>query len=212
MIDKRSEIMLKKYATIAAYLFCLVILSAALTSCEKKSNGELEILSESSVTPVVTDMAEVDQSKEQIPLDDLDKAAESEIKEALMNKKELSIYCMDDDGNGIESVSAIVDENTEIDAVVVTEAVVNEFSNHNLDIQIDKVTTDENGSVFVSFQKDAPPVKDVEEDVECFILDCISQSILDNVETSKAVIFQIEGNAYVTEHVEFKESQAYDWR
>lgn len=212
MIDKRSEIMFKKYVTIAAYLFCAVVLSVALTSCEKKSNGELEILSESSVTPVVTDMAEVDQSKEQIPSDDLDEVAESDIKEALMNKKELSIYCIDDDGSGIESVSTFVDENAEIDAVVVTEAVVNEFSDHNLDIQIDKVTTDENGNVFVSFQKDAPPVKDVEEDVEYFILDCISQSILDNVETSKAVIFQIEGNAYVTEHIEFKESQAYDWR
>jgi len=204
--------MLKKYAAITACLFCVVLLGLSLTACEKKPNGEVEILSGNSAVPSVTERKEADKEEIQAPSEEAEQATKNDIKEALKNKKELSVYCIDDGGKGIESVSIFVDEKAQIDAAVVTDAVVNEFSDHNLDIHIDKISEDNDGNVYVSFQKDAPPVKDVEEEIEYFILDCISQSILDNVETCKAVIFQIEGNAYVTDHIQFKETQAYDWK
>ncbi len=204
---------MKKYVT---YVVCLCLATICIftaTSCSKQTESEFEILSEGSMTPVTPSMEEEERLEDQDSVEDnLDDDAKTSIKDALENKKMLPIYCMNDDGSDIESVQILIDENAEITAYIVTEMVVNEFSNHNLVIGIDDVTTDELGNVVVSFLKDMPPVVDVEEEVEYIILDCISQSILDNVKESNAVIFQIEGAAYESAHMSFAIDKPYDWR
>lgn len=204
---------MKKYVTYVVCLCLAIICIFTTTSCSKQTESEFEILSEGSMTPVTPSMEEEERLEDQDSVEDnLDDDAKTSIKDALENKKVLPFYCMNDDGSDIESVQTLIDENAEITAYIVTEMVVNEFSNHNLVIGIDDVTTDELGNVVVSFLKDMPPVVDVEEEVEYIILDCISQSILDNVKESNAVIFQIEGAAYESAHMSFAIDKPYDWR
>lgn len=204
---------MKKYVTYVVCLCFATICIFAATSCSKQTESGFEILSEGSMMPVTPSMEEEERLEDQESVEDnLDDDAKTSIKDALENKKMLPIYCMNDDGSDIESVQTLIDENAEITDYIVTEMVVNEFSNHNLVIGIDDVTTDELGNVVVSFLKDMPPVVDVEEEVEYIILDCISQSILDNVKESNAVIFQIEGAAYESAHMSFAIDKPYDWR
>lgn len=205
--------MLKKYSSVIVLLCLALSCGMMMVSCSTSTNGEVEILSEDSSAPEVTSRTETASDlTESTPSDDMEEEAEGSVKDALANTKTLPIYCINDDGSDIESVIVYLDENAEVNAVTIVDEVVGEFSNHNLTIGIDKVTEDEDGNVIVSFTKDTVPVKGVEEDVEYLILDCISQSILDDDKTSQAVIFQIEGNAYESDNISFKENEAYNWR
>lgn len=205
--------MLKKYSSVIVLLCLALSCGMMMVSCSTSTNGEVEILSEVSSAPEVTSRTETASDlTESTPSDDMEEEAEGSVKDALANTKTLPIYCINDDGSDIESVIVYLDENAEVNAVTIVDEVVGEFSNHNLTIGIDKVTEDEDGNVIVSFTKDTVPVKGVEEDVEYLILDCISQSILDDDKTSQAVIFQIEGNAYESDNISFKENEAYNWR
>lgn len=205
--------MLKKYSSVIVLLCLALSCGIMMLSCSTSSNGEVEILSEESPTPEVTSRTEkAAELTESTPSDDMEEESEGSYKDALANTKTLPIYCINDDGSDIESVVVYLDANAEVNAVTIVDEVVGEFSNHNLTIDIDKVTEDADGNVIVSFIKDTVPVKGVKEDVEYLILDCISQSILDDDKTSQAVIFQIEGNAYESDNITFKENEAYNWR
>ncbi|MBR3772165.1 MAG: hypothetical protein IKL07_07850 [Clostridium sp.] len=204
--------MLRKCRTIivlVGFMLCTML----LTSCGDDTDGDVQIISEVSPVPKETDDSgknnSVVPSKDAVyPEDD----GEDSYRNALETSKQLSIYCINEDGTDIESIDNFIDQNAEVNSALVIEQVVNEFSNHKLTIDIDNVKEDEKGSVFVSFKKDTVPVVGVEEEIEYLILDCISQSILDNVQGSNAVIFQIEGDAYKSEHISFKENEAYDWK
>lgn len=205
--------MLRKCHTIFI-LVSFVLCTVLLTSCGNNAGGDVQIISKDSPKPKTTDagnqnFAIVGDSASDQPIDD---EGEDSYRDVLENQKQLPIYCINDDGTDIESVDILIDGKAEINAALVIDEVASEFSNHKLTIGIDNVKQDDKGSVFVSFKKDTAPVVGVEEDTEYLILDSFSQSILDNVEDCTAVIFQVEGNAYQSEHVSFKEDEAYDWK
>jgi len=133
-----------------------------------------------------------------------------EVSESVQEYTELSIYCVDDDYSEKDSVMVAVPSDTEITARVITDAVVSEFQDRNIEIGIDDVTVD-GGTVVVSFCSDKAPVTDVGAGIESLILDCISQSILDNLSSCKEIIFRIEGEAYESGHLMFEYDQPYLW-
>lgn len=206
---------MRKYGRILLVTAIMVINCMVCTSCGKQSSSDVQILSESSDSPGVTETKkhqgeDSDSSKNSNAEEGLESIPE--IEDTLSKSKKLHIYCINDAGDEIEETDLLINQKTEISASFVVEKVVEEFANQDLVIEIDKVVEDDKGNVFVSFKKDSAPEKGVEEDVEYMILECISQSILDDVETSKAVIFQIEGAAYKSSHISFDQNEAFDWK
>ncbi len=199
---------MKKYGKILIIVSVLFISSVSGTSCRKNSDSNIQILS-GSEKPVVSDSIEERKKSDVTKQDNM---ATDGYQEALANTTKLPIYCINDDTSEIETVEIFIDQKTTITPLFVTEKVVDEFSNHDLNIGIDKVSEDDKGNVIVSFTKDCAPVKGVGEDIEYLILDCISQSILDDVESSKTVIFQVEGAAYRSSDIAFKIDEAYNWK
>lgn len=206
--------MLRKCRTIFI-LVSLLLCTFLLTSCGNDAGEDVQIISKDSPKPKATDAENqtytiAGDSDTNQPDDEDD--GEDSYRNVLESQKQLPIYCINDDGTDIESVDILIDDKADINAALVIDEVVAEFSNHELTIGISNVKQDDKGSVFVSFQKETAPVAGVEEDMEYLILDSFSQSILDNVEDCKAVIFQVEGNAYQSKHISFKENEAYDWK
>lgn len=202
---------MKKYGKVLIIVSVLLVSCIFVTSCKEKKDGNVQILSHSGKKTEVTDPSEKPSI---VPTEDseTDMEEEQDYKEALANTVQLPIYCLNEDLSEIETVKIYMDPQTKVTSLFVVEKVVDEFSNHALPIGIDKVSEDDKGTVIVSFKRDTIPVTGVEEEVENLMLDCISQSILDDVESSKAVIFQVEGAAYRSAHNAFKKNEAYNWK
>ncbi|MDD6206925.1 MAG: GerMN domain-containing protein [Clostridiales bacterium] len=124
-------------------------------------------------------------------------------------EKDLPIYSINDDSLEKEDTTATVTcEDGKVTARVVVDAVVEDFQNHSIEIGIDKVT-EKGNTVYVSFQSGTAPLANVGAGVESTILDCISQSLLDNLDSCSRVVFQAEGQAYCSGHYEFGKEEAY---
>ena len=67
----------------------------------------------------------------------------------------------------------------------------------------------EGDTVIVSFLFGKAPLSTVGSDVEETILNSIANSLLDNVEDCKKVIFRAEGEAYESGHYAFEVDEAY---
>ena len=201
--------MLNKHGKYLVFLIIMTIGASFVTSCKKEDGGNIQILNQGSSSfepvPGTSEPFHKPDVTTEVPEDD-------DYQNVLANTKKLPIYCINDNANDIETVEVMVEQKAEIDAPIVVEKVIEEFSNHDLVIQTDDVSQDDEGNVTVSFTKDCAPVEGVSKKVEYLILDCISQSILDNVETSSAVIFQREGDAYKTSHIVLGKNEAYNWK
>lgn len=121
-------------------------------------------------------------------------------------KKEISIYTINDDTLESEPVTVEVEE--ELTAEAVVEASVKSLEEHSLKIGIYSVAQ-EGDTVIVSFQKDTAPIIGVGSGVEETILNCISDSLIDNVEGCKKVIFRVEDGPYESGHMIFDIDEVY---
>lgn len=121
-------------------------------------------------------------------------------------KKEISIYTINDDT--LESEPVIVEVEEELTAEAVVKASVKSLEEHSLKIGIYSVVQ-EGDAVIVSFQKDTAPVVGVGSGVEETILNCISDSLIDNVEGCKKVIFRVEDGPYESGHMIFGIDEVY---
>lgn len=121
---------------------------------------------------------------------------------------EIEIYTINNDTLDSTPTKIQVEEKQEVTPELIVEAVVKDFSSHSLEIGIDSITTS-GETVTVSFQYGAAPLSGVGSDVEETILNCISDSLLDNVKGCKAVVFQAEGGPYQSGHLEFGVDEIY---
>ncbi len=79
---------------------------------------------------------------------------------------------------------------------------------NGIDIKITAVVQ-KGKKIYVSFSSDSKPVVSCNKTMEKLILDCLSNSILDNVDSCHQVIFQKEGKAYQSEHRSFGLKEVY---
>lgn len=121
---------------------------------------------------------------------------------------ELPIYTMNDDTLETEDVIAYVPKNTTITAEVIVNKVVETFSANSYEVRVQSVTQKDD-TVIVNFEKNSAPVTGVGASVEGTTLDCISYSLLDNLSTCKKVIFRIDGEAYISGHIEMGINEPY---
>ncbi len=120
-------------------------------------------------------------------------------------KGEVPIYSINDES--LESEQTYV-EMEEITPKTVVQAVVDSLAEHSLEVGIDSVTM-EGDTVIVSFLFGKAPLTSVGSTVEETILNSIADSLLDNVEGCKNVIFRAEGEAYESGHYAFGFDEVY---
>lgn len=201
----------KKLAALtAAGILCISVL---FTGCDEKG-GDVKGSSFTSGGTVTSDSKDDNEesplpesgSGEQTDPEQSSAPAESAPAPENQAATEINIYGINDTTLESEPVKATV--NGEITAESIVMAVVKDFEEHSLKIGIDSITA-EGTTVIVSFKKDMAPLVQVGTDVEVTILNCISDSLLDNLEDCSAVIFQAEGEAYESGHLYYEKDEVY---
>ncbi len=205
--------MLKGKKVNVACLLCTTML-CALIGC-KGTDGNKAAKDESSPSPVVNVTQEVEPSVENTDGSmNQDSDVEQDKDEIIEDKektKDISVYCINDDVSDKDSVKVCVPQDEEITAELITKLVVSEFANQNLTLGV-KDVSEKDGIVIVNFTGDDAPVLNVGAGIEVIILDCISQSILDNISSCDKIIFRVDGKAYESGHQCFGFDEPYLWR
>ena len=119
---------------------------------------------------------------------------------------EIEIYGINEDSLESEPAHAVIDG--EVSAKSIVQAVVDDFEAKSIEIGIYDVTQ-EDEKVIVSFEYGKAPLANVGSDVEETILNCISDSLMDNLSNCKAVIFRAEDGSYESGHFAFDFDEVY---
>ncbi len=122
-------------------------------------------------------------------------------------KIELMIYSVNNNGD-IETVIAAIPEEEAITPQLIVDTVTSSMADNSLIVGIDRVTTKDD-TVIVSFYKDQPPVSNVGGGYETAILDAIAQSLTENLNDYSKIIYRVEGEAYVSGHIELDLDEVY---
>ncbi len=182
-------------------IFGTVCTLAAVSFTGCKKGGDIQ------ETPVVqTETPAPVQTETPAPTQTTEAPQETDNPEQSNEKKEISIYTINDDTLESEPVTVEVAEKLTPETVVA--AAVKSLEEHSLTIGIHSVTQ-EADTVIVSFKKDSAPVVGVGSGVEETILNCISDSLIDNIDGCKNVIFRAEDGPYESGHLAFEMDEVY---
>lgn len=124
---------------------------------------------------------------------------------------DLLLYGIQNETLETEQMKVSIPKDTKITPELIVNQVVSLFEENSIEIGIDSVTM-KGDTVVVSFQADKAPLVNVGSGVETTILDSISMSLLDNISDCKKVIFQVEGKAYMSGHIELGIDEVYKWK
>lgn len=195
-----------KFLVICMFIMCMF----ALSGCKNKSGKEpIE-----SLEPVQTE--KVDE-KDKEPVDN-NEDKEEPIESPLISESpgtsvepemiELPIYSMNDESLEAEAAIALIPGDVKISAEVVVDAVVEAFNELSIEIGVEDVISEDN-RVIVSFFSDTAPLETVGSSVEGTILDCLANSLLDNLDFCNEVVYRKEGQAYESGHYAYGIDEAY---
>lgn len=206
---------MKKYSKymVLVLILSLILLTACSRNKSKEETTPSPTIEEQTKEPSNTIMP-TEQEPEETPEPTetvLDATEEPEETPELTGPvKNLPIYTIQDETFDTEAYVARIPEDSEVTAELVVNTVVDSLKEHGLNVGIDSISQ-EGEAVIVSFEPDKAPLTDVGAGVEATILDCISQSLLDNVSDCKKVIFRSGGNAYESGHMVFEIDEPYNW-
>lgn len=162
---------------------------------ENSQSVDTDVLTEESNTDEST-LSETVESKE-----------ESETVERVATK-EVSVYTINKDTQGVESVVALVPEDSEITPQLIIDLVTDSLADRLITVGIDSVSTEQD-TIIVNFESDQPPLVNVGSGLEKTILDAIAQSLVDNLPDYPKVIFRVEGQAYESGHLAYGLNEVY---
>lgn len=179
--------MMKKKYKLGVGLLILVLIMALLGGCGKKIEDNKD-----------SQQTQVEQSNEMQVEDSVEESDNQ-------GSKEVPIYSINDESLESEQTYVTIEEMTP-EAVVY--AVVESFEEHSLEVGIDSVTI-EGDTAIVSFLYGKAPLSSVGSTVEETILNSIADSLLDNIDACKKVVFRAEGEAYESGHYAFGIDEVY---
>ena len=209
--------MKKKLFRYMAIAFMLILCFTMVAGCKKKAETDQNVPTNEAL-PTDTPGAEDDNEQTdpgpepeatEVPdggTEDLDGSQDQQVE-----TEKLPIYSINDESQECEAAVALIPKGTDITASVIVDAVVSSFADHGLDVGIEGITED-GDKVIVSFYSDKAPLFNVGSGVEAAILDSISQSLLDNLDSCKSVIFRVEGKAYESGHFAYDIDEPYSWK
>lgn len=202
-----------KILLLISILACAIILNACKNVKFGKydPSGDSDNANEAGSEADATLAADEDEKEEAYALVDSDIEVDEDEPTPTVIKpvenKELLIYTVNSEA-GIEPVTALIPKDKDIDPQLIVDKVVENMADIAYHIGIDSVTTDKD-SVIVSFLKDKPPLVDVGSSYELAILDAIAQSLIDNLDDYSKVIYRVEGEAYISGHVQLGYDEVY---
>lgn len=121
------------------------------------------------------------------------------------NMKTLTIYSIDSDTMSIVPVSVRKDGNR-ISAEYILSLVMDNLSEN----QISEPVVEKKGKrLFVSFSATGEPVQGCDKKMEHLILECFSNSLLDNLKDCSEIVFRVEGKAYKSKNLKFGLNEVY---
>lgn len=186
------------------FLILLVLLFAlSITACKKKNSSvnegtdeaksqTIEVEDESGDAP---DAADEDSNK--------DNTESNDEKE---QSTEIDIYGINEESLESEPAHAIIEG--EVTAKSIVQAVVDDYKAKSIEIGIYDVS-EEDAKVIVSFEYGKAPLANVGSDVEETILNCISDSLMDNLDSCESVVFRAEDGSYESGHFAFDYDEVY---
>lgn len=119
--------------------------------------------------------------------------------------KTLSIYTIDSDTMTLVPVK--VKRNTDkLTPEYITSLVEDSLDDETVRVYSVKKVNDR---IILSFYRDGKPFVNCSKKMEILILDCFANSLLDNVESIKNVVFRCEDKAYKSENYSFKINEVY---
>lgn len=125
----------------------------------------------------------------------------------------IQVYTMDPDSLEAEEITVKVnaDSTKGLTAQIIVDAVMDLFEAQGANIGINQVEQNEN-TVIVDFNGEKAPVVNVGSAEETAILNCISMSLLDNLDDCQQVVFHVDGDCYESGHYAFELNEAYKWK
>ena len=197
---------------------------SVMTACKSNEPTTEDVKSPSTVEEPTTEEP-IDSENEQQPATDGEKEpdtsnetdnGQSDTEEYTGPTKELPIYTINEETLESDTYTALIPEESELTPELIVKYVVDAFAAENIDIKTDSITMEktkeENDTIVVSFFSTSAPVAEVGSGIEETILDCISMSLLDNLEDCNYVTFRVEGEAYMSGHLAFEKTEAYKWK
>ena len=116
------------------------------------------------------------------------------------------IYTVNASTMRVVSTTVMVREDTEMTPALVADYIVDSLKDESLNLSFDGIEYSD-GVCVVDFDDSIFTIAGKSSDLEDAILDCIAQSVLDNVEGCTEVIYRIHNEAYSTVNRHF----AYDF-
>lgn len=190
---------MRKINKIYTFAIVCMVCMLAFTGCKKESSPDQK---ENENTNT---MEPANEEASPSPLPEESTSPEPEQEEKTEGKK-VNIYGMNEDTQESEPASAVI--KGEITAESIVQAVVDNYSRNNIEIGIYSVVQ-EDSTVIVSFDSDKAPIVGVGSGAEDTILNSIADSLIDNVENCKSVIFRMEDGPYESGHYIFGIDEVY---
>lgn len=126
----------------------------------------------------------------------------------LEDHEEIEIYSVGESSFQKEAVTALVTPGKKLTPEVVIGLVDATFEERGFYVVFEEVTTSDD-IIIVSFEKDSVQLSMTDAKVENSILDAIAQSLLDNLEAYRGVVFRVNGEAYKSLNNSFGKDDIY---
>jgi hypothetical protein len=121
---------------------------------------------------------------------------------------DLPVYTVNADTGEVEPITALVPEGSEITPEFIVDTVVDSMADQSIIVGIEDVTQKDD-AVIVSFMKDKAPGTNSGAGYEASVLDAIALSLIDNLKNYSKVIYRINGEAYISGHIELGIDEVY---
>ncbi len=119
--------------------------------------------------------------------------------------KELAIYTIDDDTYECIPSISVIPKDAKVDAELIINEVIANFKENVIILNIEE----QPDSVVVYFSADAAPVVNVSSQMEAGMLDCISYSLLDNLDYCNEIYFRCGSDNYKSSNMELGYDEPY---
>ena len=173
-------------------LFCLlIVLSVVLCACRKEPKEPDNPVTEASPTPTA--------AADKVTIAPV-------ISGGGINLVAKMIYTVNASTMRVVSTTVMVREDTEMTPALVADYIVDSLKDESLNLSFDGIEYSD-GVCVVDFDDSIFTIAGKSADLENAILDCIAQSVLDNVEGCTKGIYRIHNEAYSTVNRHF----AYDF-
>lgn len=110
--------------------------------------------------------------------------------------------------DNVSTVRVVLDADTEISPALIVDLLIDSLEDEAIELSVDYVKAEDNICI-ISFDNSIYSISKLGTDFEYRVLDCVAQSILDNIEGCIGVVYRINGNSYSTGNITLGVDEIY---